>query len=126
MQLLESDKAKIYSVWVHFGRVGERGQTKMYANGVSFHEALAQFEKLFKSKTGTYWNNRADAHGGPKKYAFLERNYDEDEEQDEAEVKAEGSGVATTVKSRLAKPLQNLMQLIFNVDIMYVSSVIPE
>lgn len=118
MQLLESDHSRSYSVWVRYGRVGERGQTKMYVSCVDISTAMSQFEKLFKSKTGCRWDDRADAHGGPKKYAFLERNYDEDEEEDETEVKAEGSAV--TVKSRLARPLQNLMQLIFNLDIMCV------
>lgn len=102
--------------------MGERGQTKMYANRVGFHTALAQFEKLFKSKTGSHWDDRASAHGGPKKYAFLERNYEEDEGGDEeggdVAAKDDGPGTAVAVKSRLARPLQNLMQLIFNVDIM--------
>lgn len=103
-------------MWVRYGRVGERGQTKMYADRVGFHTALAQFEKLFKDKTGRRWDDRASAHGGPKRYAFLERNYEEDEGGDEEE--DDGPGTAVAVKSRLARPLQNLMQLIFNVDIM--------
>lgn len=93
----------------------------MYVERGSFHTALSQFEKLFKNKTGCHWDDRANALGGPKKYAFLERNYEEDEEEEEEEgttAKADGSGVAVAVKSRLARPLQNLMQLIFNVDIM--------
>lgn len=96
----------------------------MYLQDVSYHNALAQFQKLFKSKTGQYWEGRADALGGPKKYAFLERNYDEAEEED-ADGDAGGSAggeAAKLVKSSLAKPLQNLMQLIFNTDIMYVVS----
>lgn len=105
-------------MWVRYGRVGERGQTKMYADRVNFHTALAQFEKLFKSKTGSRWDDRASAHGGPKKYAFLERNYEEDEEGGDVAAKDDGPGTAVAVKSRLARPLQNLMQLIFNVDIM--------
>lgn len=90
----------------------------MYVDRVGFHIALSQFEKLFKSKTGYSWDDRASAHGGPKKYAFLERNYEEDEEEEDMTVKADGPGAALAAKSRLARPLQNLMQLIFNVDIM--------
>lgn len=90
----------------------------MYVDRVNFHTALSQFEKLFKSKTGCRWDDRASAHGGPKKYAFLERNYEEDEDEEDTTIKADGSGAAVAAKSRLARPLQNLMQLIFNVDIM--------
>lgn len=105
-------------MWVRYGRVGESGQTKMYVNRVNLYTALAQFEKLFKSKTGSHWDYRADALGGPKKYAFLERNYEEDEEEADVAVNDDSSGKAVAVESRLARPLQNLMKLIFNVDIM--------
>lgn len=108
--------------------MGERGQTKMYISNASLAPALAQFEKLFKNKTGFRWDGRANAHGGPGKYAFLERNYEEDEEEEEEETKEEGKGAGgspVTVKSRLAKPLQSLMQLIFNTDIMYEMVPLP-
>ncbi|KAH8145222.1 uncharacterized protein LAJ45_10783 [Morchella importuna] len=126
-QLLESDpninKSYSYSVWVRFGRVGERGQTKMYVEDVSHSQALSVFQKQFRSKTGQPWENRADAHGGPKRYAFLERNYEEAEEEDADEDAGGSAGgeAAKLVKSSLAKPLQNLMQLIFNTDIMQQS-----
>lgn len=122
-QLLESDaKDRYYSVWVRFGRVGERGQTKMYVQDTTFHQALSVFEKQFRSKTGHHWNDRSNAHGGPKRYAFLERNYDEAEEEEEEEdgVPSNG-GAAKPLKSRLDKSLQSLMQLIFNTDIMQQS-----
>lgn len=96
----------------------------MYVEDVSHSQALSVFQKQFRSKTGQPWENRADAHGGPKRYAFLERNYEEAEEEDADEDAGGSAGgeAAKLVKSSLAKPLQNLMQLIFNTDIMYVVS----
>lgn len=95
----------------------------MYLQNVGLGAAMSQFEKQFKSKTGYRWDDRAAAHGRPGKYAFLERNYEEDDEENDVQQddKSDPDEPARELKSRLAKPLQSLMQLIFNTDIMYVT-----
>ncbi|GAW25107.1 putative poly [ADP-ribose] polymerase [Rosellinia necatrix] len=113
VQLLRS-VAGDYRTWTRWGRVGEYGQSKAIGNG-SLDDALKQFNDKFKSKSGLSWDNRNEQ---PKanKYAFIEKSYEPDSE-DEADNSDE---VKTEVKkedepdSKLSKPVQDLMQLIFN------------
>ncbi|KAJ8131654.1 hypothetical protein O1611_g1968 [Lasiodiplodia mahajangana] len=103
-----------YRTWTRWGRVGEYGQSKTVGNG-SLADALKQFNDKFRSKSGLSWDNRGnDPKSG--KYAFIEKSYepdseheDDDADEDKAEVKAEDEP-----ESKLAKPVQALMQLIFN------------
>ena len=102
--------------------MGEHGQSAILGDD-SLGDAVRQFEKKFKDKTGHNWANRLD---GPKKnkYTFLERNYEEDSSEDEKDLPGTGSrrGSKTSlgsenkvvVESTLPKPVQRLMQLIFN------------
>lgn len=102
--------------------MGEHGQSAILGDD-SLDDAIRQFEKKFKDKTGHNWANRLD---GPKKnkYTFLERNYEEDSSEDEKDLpgagsrrgskKSLGSENKVVVESTLPKPVQRLMQLIFN------------
>jgi poly [ADP-ribose] polymerase len=92
-------------------RVGETGQVKT----MDFDDlALAkeEFGKKFKSKTGLEWENRDDEPKA-KKYTYIERAY-EDEEDDEDDAKSdEGYSSGGSVKSELPISTQRLMELIF-------------
>jgi len=88
-------------------------------------DAIKQFEKKFKDKSGHSWDNRLDP---PKKgkYTFIERNYEEssDEEEDlpgagsrrgsKASLASQGSN--KPAESTLPPAVQRLMALIFNQD----------
>ncbi|CAG8888684.1 unnamed protein product [Penicillium egyptiacum] len=114
VQILVGKQGK-YVTWTRWGRVGEHGQSARLGDG-SLTEAIKQFEGKFKSKSGLKWEDRlaTPKHG---KYTFLERNYEEDEEEEEKEVKKD-NGVKNEngleVVSGLSKPIQNLMKSIFN------------
>ncbi|KAF2212952.1 hypothetical protein CERZMDRAFT_40236 [Cercospora zeae-maydis SCOH1-5] len=108
-----------YMTWTRWGRVGERGQNALLGNG-SLADALRNFEKKFKDKSGLAW---ADRGNQPKagKYVFIERNYepessDEGHDEDLPEPKAQGSRSrsASPAKCTLEAPVQSLMELIFN------------
>ena len=112
-----------YKTWTRWGRVGEHGQSAILGDN-SLDDAIRQFEKKFKDKSGHTWANRLD---GPKKnkYTFLERNYEEDSSEDEEDLLGAGSRRGsktsldsetnkTVVESALPKPVQRLMELIFN------------
>lgn len=111
------DSSGVYRTWTRWGRVGERGQTAVAATG-ALSEAMKQFEKKFKDKSGLSWSQRGE-NPKPGKYAFVERNYNEDsDEEDEGE---EGTGKAKEKASDWKPPkctlepaVQDLMQLIFN------------
>ncbi|KAK0099598.1 hypothetical protein ONS96_008098 [Cadophora gregata f. sp. sojae] len=104
-----------YQTWTRWGRVGDRGQSKMLGDG-SLNDALREFDSKFKSKSGLAWANRADK---PKsgKYTFIERSYTEDtddEEETEAKVKTESEEQEEAPESKLPVAVQDLMELIFN------------
>ena len=78
-----------------------------------FDSAFKEFNKKFKDKSGHPWEDRSEpAKKG--KYTFLERSYedDDDEEADDG-IKAEVDD-DEQVESKLPKQTQRLMELIFN------------
>lgn len=113
-QLLEKDVGQSYSVFCHWGRVGDRGQSKMYANDTSLSNAVAIFNKQFKSKTGKNWDDRENATGGGGKYAYLSRNYEEDDDDTPEGGDGGNQGKGQQVDSKIDAALQRLMELIFS------------
>ena len=84
----------------------------------SLADALKNFEKKFKDKSGLTWANRGDE---PKasKYAYVERSYnpDSDEEEDDDAAEEMDGVVKAEIKPAectLDQPTQDLMTLIFN------------
>lgn len=104
-----------YRTWTRWGRVGEYGQSKVVGDG-TLSSALREFNGKFKSKSGLPWSNRTD-HPITGKYAFIERSYEPDSEDDEAKEAKEATikdEPQEEPESKLSKPVQELMQLIFN------------
>ncbi|KAF1943928.1 PARP-domain-containing protein [Clathrospora elynae] len=105
-----------FKTWTRWGRVGERGQNAILGGG-SLSDAVKQFEKKFKDKSGLKWADRGDQ---PKagKYAYVERSYNPDsDDDDEDDGEAGADGEADDVKPAectLDRPTQDLMSLIFN------------
>jgi len=107
-----------YQVWTRWGRVGDRGQVATLG-GPGLQDALKQFDKKFKDKSGLAWADRGEK---PKasKYAFVERSYnadsDSEEEVDDTKV-TKGKAKAADWKPptcTLHPAVQKLMRLIFN------------
>ncbi|KAF1998535.1 PARP-domain-containing protein [Amniculicola lignicola CBS 123094] len=108
-----------YYTWTRWGRVGDFGQSAMLGGG-SLADALKNYEKKFKDKSGLKWDDRGD---DPKKgkYAYVEKSYapdSDDEGDDDAADTIAGASAdqprAPTPKSELDTSVQSLMQLIFN------------
>ncbi|KAI0171974.1 PARP-domain-containing protein [Hypoxylon sp. FL1284] len=113
IQLLRSYNGH-FGTWTRWGRVGEHGQSKALGRG-GLNDALHEFNSKFKLKTGLSWSDRTEP---PKrgKYAFIERSYEPDSEDDDAK-NTNDAAKKDDVKepeSMLPKPVQELMQLIFN------------
>lgn len=110
------DKSKTYKTWTRWGRVGEAGQKAVLGNG-TLPDAVKNFEKKFKDKSGHTWDNRGE-NPKPGKYAFVERSYnpdsDDEDEEDVKAVKKEGEEEAPPPECTLEKPVKELMELIFN------------
>ncbi|KAL9618398.1 MAG: hypothetical protein Q9160_006906 [Pyrenula sp. 1 TL-2023] len=119
LQLLESGDGSEYFTHTRWGRVGEPGQNKTMGPEY-LDEALKDFEKKFKDKTGHEW---ADRNEPPKtkKYTFIEKSYGEDDE--DGDEKSDDSG-KDSGKSNLPIETQRLMELIFNEN--HFNSVLEE
>ncbi|KAH6644488.1 poly polymerase catalytic domain-containing protein [Boeremia exigua] len=118
VQLLRSTDSSRFQTWTRWGRVGEPGKSAMLGNG-SLSDAITQFEKKFKDKSGLKWEDRGnDPKNG--KYAYVEKNYNPDSDDEDGEDEDAANGVAKdkssrpAVESQLTKPVQNLIELIFN------------
>lgn len=98
--------------WTRWGRVGDHGQSKILGNG-SLVEAKREFEKKFKDKSGLSWDDRM-ATPKANKYAFIERDYDSDSEDEAADKSRLDEAVRKPPPCTLDNSTQKLMQLIFN------------
>lgn len=101
-----------------WGRVGERGHNAVLGDG-SLHNAMREFLKKFKEKSGLGWDNRS-AEPKTGKYAYVERSYNPDsDDEDEDDTGAAGADdekkdAVKPAECTLDKPTQDLMKLIFN------------
>lgn len=111
LQLLEDDVQKRYWVFRSWGRVG----TTIGGNKLDkFHDknsALDNFLCVYKEKTGNQWCS-SNFTKYPNKFYPLEIDYGQDEEA----VKQLTATAGT--KSKLAKPVQELIKIIFDVESM--------
>ena len=72
-----------YKTYTRWGRVGERGQDALLGDGL-LDDAMKQFGKKFKDKSGHTWEARK-SDPKPKKYVFVERSYAPDDEEETQE-----------------------------------------
>ncbi|PTB78739.1 PARP-domain-containing protein [Trichoderma longibrachiatum ATCC 18648] len=120
IQVLYDAKSKQYKTWTRWGRVGEVGQSAILGNGTAA-DAIKNFEKKFKDKSGLAWENRGE-NPKPGKYAFVERSYnpdsddegDDDDEADGKAVKREDEDEVKPAECTLPLEVKSLMELIFN------------
>ncbi|XP_044004098.1 poly [ADP-ribose] polymerase-like [Aphidius gifuensis] len=109
MQILKDDVKDEYWLFRSWGRVGTTIGGKKCDN-MSLDEALQKFEELYVEKTDNYWMHRKNFVKKPNlMYPIDVENTDEDENL---------SKVDSNIESKLKKPVQELIRLIFDVDIM--------
>ena len=109
LQVLEHDKKKKWYVFRSWGRVGTTiGGTKLQ-NYEDKHEALREFEFLYEEKTGNRWKNRKDFKKVAGKFYPLDIDLGENNE----EIKKLS---VKDSKSSLAKPIQELVTLVFDIE----------
>lgn len=111
LQLLEDDVQKRYWVFRSWGRVG----TPIGGNKLDkFHDknsAMDNFLTVYKEKTGNEWSC-SNFTKYPNKFYPLEIDYGQDEEA------VKRLTATTGTKSKLAKPIQELIKMIFDVESM--------
>jgi predicted DNA-binding WGR domain protein len=117
LQVLEDIRAGSFLTWTHWGRIGDRGQNKVLANGSSNPAAAIQeFEKKFKDKTGLKWEDR-DEKGKLGKYILLHISYNESSGSKAPTSSPEGvkSEVPASI---LEPPVRQLLEFIFDEKIL--------
>ncbi|XP_030051590.1 poly [ADP-ribose] polymerase 1 isoform X2 [Microcaecilia unicolor] len=111
LQLLESDKENRYWLFRSWGRVGTDIGSNKLEKMTSKEEAIDQFLNLYEEKTGNYWHD-PEFTKYPKKFYPLEIDYGQDEET------LKKLSLNSGAKSKLPKPVQELITLIFDVESM--------
>ncbi|XP_044492193.1 poly [ADP-ribose] polymerase 2 isoform X2 [Mangifera indica] len=119
LQLLESDGGGQYMLYNRWGRVGVKGQDKLFGPYDSQDIAIHEFEQKFFAKTQNQWIDRKKFKSYPKYYTWLEMDYSEKENQELAVNNKPDSAVniqprETKLEPRVAK----FISLICNISMM--------
>lgn len=115
MQLLEDDSAKLYSVWLRWGRVGKVGQNSLKPCGADLLKAKDLFKEKFLDKTKNDWDQRNTFEKVAGKYDMVFMDYSTD-----AQEKNETTSDAAPKKkpSQLDEKIQSLLELICDLKAM--------
>uniref|UniRef100_A0A452UI27 Poly [ADP-ribose] polymerase n=1 Tax=Ursus maritimus TaxID=29073 RepID=A0A452UI27_URSMA len=111
LQLLEDDKESRYWIFRSWGRVGTVIGSNKLERVPSKEDAIEHFMKLYEEKTGNAWHSK-NFTKYPKKFYPLEIDYGQDEEA------VKKLTVNPGTKSKLPKPVQELIKMIFDVESM--------
>lgn len=111
LQLLEDDVQKRYWVFRSWGRVGTTIGGNKLDKFYDRNSAMDNFRSVYEEKTGNSWTS-SNFVKYPNKFYPLEIDYGQDEEA----VKKLTASAGT--KSNLAKPVQELIRMIFDVESM--------
>lgn len=79
--LAESDDGSAFMVYNRWGRVGIKGQDKLFGPYTSRDSAIQEFEQKFFAKTKNHWSTRKEFICHPKSYTWLEMDYGEQEKE---------------------------------------------
>ncbi|KAI8917773.1 poly polymerase catalytic domain-containing protein [Powellomyces hirtus] len=115
IQVLKSDTSDVYYAWTRWGRVGAKGQMSGM-NPTSKERAISEFHKKFHDKTRNQWEDRDNFEKVPGKYFLIEREFGDDPEDEDEDTKP--ADAKPIPPSKLAQPVQDLVKLIFNVEMM--------
>ncbi|KAM6948792.1 poly [ADP-ribose] polymerase 2 [Aplochiton taeniatus] len=115
IQLLQDDNAKVYSVWMRWGRVGKVGQNSLVSYGGDLLKAKDIFTKKFLDKTKNNWENRATFEKVAGKYDMVFVDYSSN---DKKESPSQLQTVPQKKASRLNVKIQSLMELICDIKAM--------
>lgn len=112
LQILESDKGHRYWVFRSWGRIGTTIGSQKLEAVESMAEAKKIFTTHFAEKSGNLWEDRHNFKKVAGKMYPMDLSYgDEDNE-------VTSLAAASDVESKLPKPVQDLVTLIFDVDSM--------
>ncbi|XP_077414565.1 poly [ADP-ribose] polymerase 2 isoform X2 [Vanacampus margaritifer] len=115
IQLLEDDTAKVFSVWMRWGRVGKVGQSSLTYCGGDLLKAKDIFKKKFLDKTKNEWEHRASFEKVAGKYDMVYVDYSTSSEEKKPTPTVTQAPKKT---SKLNVKVQSLLDLICDVKAM--------
>lgn len=110
IQLLESNKKDKFWVFRSWGRIGTKIGGKKVETMGTLHDAKKQFKCVYRDQTNNEWKNRENFVKYPEFMYPIDIDYGE---SDNIKLSSESN-----YESKLSKPLQELIRMIFDVDIM--------
>lgn len=118
IQVLEADGGSSYMVYNRWGRVGVKGQDKLFGPYLCRESAIQEFEQKFLAKTKNHWSNRKNFVSYPKCYTWLEMDYSEKEQ---ASDQGKPSASCTDIQpqeTKLEPRVARFISLICNIGMM--------
>ncbi|XP_029642629.1 poly [ADP-ribose] polymerase tankyrase isoform X2 [Octopus sinensis] len=113
MQIVRQKDKDIYILFTRWGRIGDRGQFQHTPFAV-IEDAVKEFCKVFKSKTGNDWNKVKAFKNHPKKYRLVET-----EERQKCMKKTKiNFDLNSELPSKLPPRLQELIKELSNVKML--------
>uniref|UniRef100_A0A3Q7HSR1 Poly [ADP-ribose] polymerase n=1 Tax=Solanum lycopersicum TaxID=4081 RepID=A0A3Q7HSR1_SOLLC len=112
IQVLENDCGGNFLLYTRWGRVGEKGETKISGPYTYAGDATSEFERKFYEKTKNCWSNRKDFFCQPKQYAWLEMDYDENGEYSSVIPRSRPR------ETKLEAPIAKFISLICDINMM--------
>ncbi|CAI7732060.1 unnamed protein product [Closterium sp. NIES-53] len=91
MQVLHSTAQDLYILFNRWGRVGDEGEHQQTPMG-SREEAVKEFEKIFKAKSGNDWQNRGEFQPKVGKYTPVRARPKSKKKAGKGDGKGEGEG----------------------------------
>nr|CAB3473102.1 unnamed protein product [Digitaria exilis] len=116
IQVLESDAGGSFLLYNRWGRVGTRGQDKLYAFSTR-EQAVYEFEGKFQDKTYNLWSDRKNFKCYAKKYTWLEMDYGKTEKETNNTEK-KGSITDQIKETKLETRTAKFISLICNISMM--------
>ncbi|XP_033735456.1 poly [ADP-ribose] polymerase tankyrase-like [Pecten maximus] len=111
MQIVWQKGVDVYVLFTRWGRIGDRGQFQ-HTPFQKKAEAVAEFAKIFRSKTGNSWSNIDSFENQPKKYRLVQRD---DKRQKECKI---DFSLKSDIPSKLSEPVQQLFKEMTSVSMM--------
>ncbi|XP_044742670.1 poly [ADP-ribose] polymerase isoform X2 [Chrysoperla carnea] len=113
LQILQADKGQKFWLFRSWGRIGTTiGGTKLEDTD-GLNHAISMFKELYLDKTGNHWDERANFVKRPGLSYPIDLDYGEESDQVKGLTKDDISS-----NSKLAKPIQDLVQMIFDIEAM--------
>ncbi|XP_060068797.1 poly [ADP-ribose] polymerase tankyrase-like [Ylistrum balloti] len=111
MQIVWQKGVDVYVLFTRWGRIGSQGQFQ-HTPFQKKAEAIAEFGKIFRSKTGNSWSNINSFENHPKKYRLVQRD---DKRQKERKI---DFSLKSDIPSKLPEPVQQLFKEMTSVNMM--------